>query len=114
MSLKITLPLCILEILSCASVKYNSHVGSDGVNGYLRTYYSSEKARVNALSNGTGIEHCKVQGSDVLCRDLHIVLPASSASPVDTGLPTGAVPALGRNNSPAVHTIKKEPAKKKK
>lgn len=82
MSLKTVLVVLPLPLLvACASVKYNSHVGSDGATGYLRTYYASDKTKVNKLSDGTGIEHCKVQGSDVLCRDLNIVLmPAIPAT----------------------------------
>lgn len=73
MPLKIALVSAAFFALQCGGVKYNSHVGPDGANGYLRTYYSSEKEKAHGRSDGTGIEQCKVQGSDVICKDLNII-----------------------------------------
>ncbi len=71
MPLKLGLTLLTFAAASCSAVKYNSHVGSDGSNGYLRTYYSSAKA--SGRSESTGIEQCKTQGSDIICKDLNII-----------------------------------------
>ncbi|HRP70335.1 MAG TPA: hypothetical protein PLY93_12445 [Turneriella sp.] len=60
---------------ACTAVKYNAHVSPDGSNGFLRTYYSSEKEKAGGCSDGTGIEQCKIQGADVICKDLNIILP---------------------------------------
>lgn len=114
MPLKTASALLLLPLLvACASVKYNSHVGSDGATGYLRTYYASDKTKVNKLSDGTGIEHCKVQGSDVLCRDLNIVLLPEVAGKAEEQplLAPVSVPveAVKEKSVPAA---KKNPAKK--
>jgi hypothetical protein len=78
MPLKLSLTLLALAAASCSAVKYNSHVGSDGSNGYLRTYYSSAKA--SGRSESTGIEQCKAQGSDIICKDLNIIHADDEAS----------------------------------
>lgn len=109
-SLLMLLPLCLMA--ACASVKYNSHVGSDGATGYLRTYYSSEKARVNRLSDGTGIEHCRVQGSDVLCRDLNVVLVSDVSTRAEEQSLPAPVPVSAEAVKEKAVTAKKPAAKK--
>jgi len=115
MPLKTVLALMPIALVSgCASVKYNSHVGSDSTTGYLRTYYASDKARVNSLSDGTGIEHCKVQGSDVICRDLNIVI-VPEVPPTQDGQPLlspMAAPVETGKAKPAPAGVKKAAAKK--
>ena len=66
--------------IGCSAVKYNIHVAPDGSNGFLRTYYSSEKEKFNSRSDGTGIEHCKVQGTETICKDLNISLPVEKTA----------------------------------
>lgn len=80
MPIKSLLAIVVFAV-GCTAVKYNAHVGPDGSGGYLRTYYSSEKNRVHAHSDGTGIEQCKPQGSDVICRDLNIQIVLSEKKP---------------------------------
>ncbi|MBS0618612.1 MAG: hypothetical protein JSR44_10520 [Spirochaetes bacterium] len=86
-------------------MKYNSHVGPDGTNGYLRTYYSSAKSQVNDVTDGTGIEQCKIQGSDVLCKDLQIT-HVEAASTEKSGAVVSA--------PPEATTVKPKPPTKKK
>ncbi len=113
MPVKYTLVGLLVVLMGCRAVKYNAHVVSDGANGYLRTYYSPEKARVNPETEGTGIEHCKVQGSDILCTDLAISFPAEGSerreqSDSSKDLPAAApVPATAKKQAPV-----KAPAKK--
>ncbi|MCX7632214.1 MAG: hypothetical protein N2Z22_02640 [Turneriella sp.] len=90
-----------LAIAGCTAVKYNSHVGPDGGGGYLRTYYSSEKYRVHHQGEGTGIEQCKIQGSDIVCRDLNILIELDT-----TPKPEAAPSAPAAKTPPA-----KQPAK---
>ncbi|MBN8219705.1 MAG: hypothetical protein J0L53_02220 [Spirochaetes bacterium] len=101
MPLKIALTALAATCFGCSAVKYNSHVGSDGANGYLRTYYSSAKA--SGRSESTGIEQCKIQGSDIICKDLNIVH-------ADEETPKGTEPAKSASVTPAPAKIE-APAK---
>lgn len=73
MQVRIVIAFSLFAFFHCASVKYNQHVAPDGTNGYLRTYYSTAKSDSNKRTDGTGIEQCKVQGSDVICKDLNVI-----------------------------------------
>lgn len=100
--------LVLLLAGGCTAVKYNAHVGPDGSGGYLRTYYSSEKNRVHARSEGTGIEQCKVQGSDVMCRDLNIQIMLADKKPNEVP----AQPIVPAKAAKAPAPAPKAPAKK--
>jgi len=63
---------CTSVFGGCSAVRINSHVSPDGANGYLRTYYSSLKSGGANSTDGTAIEQCKIQGSDVICKDLTV------------------------------------------
>jgi len=105
MPLKISSVAVLFFVVGCGAVKYNSHVGPDGASGYLRTYYSSAKSQVNDITDGTGIEQCKIQGSDVLCKDLQIIhVEAASAEK------SGAVASA----PPEATAVKPKPITKKK
>jgi len=83
--------------VGCSAVKYNIHVAPDGSNGFLRTYYSSEKEKVNNRSDGTGIEHCKIQGTETICKDLNISLPVEKPAEEKKAAPPDAKPIKAEN-----------------
>lgn len=100
MPLKIGLLALAAAGIGCSAVKYNSHVGSDGSNGYLRTYYSS--AKTSGRSESTGIEQCKVQGSDIICKDLNIVHADDEAPKgAEPAKPAVVTPAPAKTEAPA-------------
>lgn len=72
MQIRVLVAGLIIAAAGCSAVRINSHVTSDGANGYLRTYYSSQKSGSGNRTDGTAIEQCKIQGSDVLCKDLNV------------------------------------------
>lgn len=114
MQIKILIALVALAGMHCTAVKYNNHVAPDGSNGYLRTYYSSAKSS-DKRTEGTGIEQCKPQGSDVICKDLNIIhaedefgpKPATAIQPAAAAQPAAPAPTAPQPAKPAAPTATK-------
>lgn len=116
MQVRILGTISVFVILNCSAVKYNNHVAPDGSNGYLRTYYSSNKL-ADKRTDGTGIEQCKPQGSDVVCKDLNIIHAedefapkAAPAQPAAAAQPVAPAPAAAK---PAATAQPQPPAAKR-
>ena len=73
--LTIAILLSVVTLLTSCVIKHNTGVVSDGKGGVLRIYFIEGNTTRETKFGATGLEHCKVEGSEVKCVDLKINVP---------------------------------------